>query len=142
MNRFPKIEFSDFSTYNMADLKMAQPIQDLTKKAEQDAAKFLAQKLDEAIKQFAWMVAGYEMPIHEIGAEGQIVKLQTHSTEEPNEWENFFLFRGRCLAYRYLTGSHVNETNHAFTLDWTFQSVELPEEFWPQPLKTFLEDQK
>lgn len=138
MNRFPEFKADGFANITRKDLELSGEARAATDNAAKEAAIFLAKKLDETILGFCASVACRPISAPEIMHEGRLLKLRTHSQTEPNDWENFFIFRRRVLAYRYLTGSHVNENNHAMILDYTFQSTEILEADWPDAVKRFM----
>lgn len=92
-----------------------------------------------AIRTFVETIEGRAVPLVEIVQSGKFVKLSTHSQEKPNEWENFFVWRGRVLAYRNMSGNHVNQGTHAMMMEVTLQTYPISREEWPEPLVRFME---
>lgn len=129
------MNFPDFTHLEMPDGAQAE-----LNRAAQELSMKLAGALDLAIRTFVNALEGREVPNHEIMHGARVIKLATHSHEEPNEWENFFIWRGNVMAYRTITGSHVNESNHAASFEATLQTLCLPRDQWPEPLVKFMEE--
>lgn len=109
------------------------------------AAKQLGDDLDREIRKFIEMCEGRlfdQIRLEEVAAHGTIVKMQMSANAEPLPWENFFVWkRGKpdaVLAYRFLTGTHLNDDTQAMTLDSTLQTIVLFKPSWPVPLAEYL----
>lgn len=109
-----------------------------------DLSRKLAATLDATVHSFVNGTEGRDVPIHEILQSGDLqqVKLRCHAHQQPEEFEDFFVWRKQVLAYRIIQGSFTNESSRESIMEMTLQSRLLPESEWPEALRAFLNDAK
>lgn len=142
-NRIHLFKENDFNDIADKDLDCSG-VDSVLDQLTAQSAQQMAGALDLACHNFAEQHEGRKLTTSEVIAlnKGRFIKLKTHAQEEPHGWECFFCWGREVMAYRILTGSHVNENTQAAYLDTTLQSLWLPESEWPEAVRNFLEGEK
>ena len=131
------MKFPDFRSLP-EDSALVNPAAKFAEQAAADASRALAKVLDNSIRTFVNAIDGCEVPVTEIMQSGKFLKLATSAQDKPEEWENFFLWRGHVFAFRYLTGTHTNDNTHESIMDFSIQTVALAPEDVPEAVKIFI----
>ena len=131
------MKFPDFRSLP-EDPSLDNTARALSEQLAADAGRALAKVLDNSIRTFVNAIDGCEVPDTEIMQSGKFLKLATSAQDKPEEWENFFLWRGYVFAFRYLTGTHTNDNTHESIMDFSIQTVALAPEDVPEAVKIFI----
>lgn len=101
----------------------------------------LADTLSMAIKGFCEQIEGRPLEHSEILAlnQGRFLRLETHSQQEPEEWENFYIWRRQVLAYCFVQSSILNQGTGIADFEATLRTLWIPESEWPEEVKNFME---
>ena len=107
-----------------------------------DIQRKLGEAQDNAFRSFIETIEGLPFAlvgIDSVARHGQIVKMECGAGDEPEPWENFFVWKKtHVLAYLIVSGSHTNDKTRATMLDYTLQTLALSPEQWPPGLGEFL----
>lgn len=124
----------------------------LVKQHERDLSRQLAEALDYVIGRYVQSIEGRPINLSqdlpgeigpaELARHGFKVEMRYGDADSDVGWYNFFVWKraeqDHVLAWRIMTGSHVNEASHAMTMECTLQSLVIARKQWPEGLRRFL----